>query len=143
MFPKTTPNDPKTVHFFKLKNTKTIQNSSINSKNYGKYLGNLSKLDKFISLTSQKLINQTDEKVKNLDFDAYDCMLFLKDPSIRPDSLLNISKHLDRTSKITNTIYRIFYSYSCYWPKTSSNTDSSSSRQRRSSQYVSNKNLHL
>ena len=74
----------------------------INSKNYGKYLGNLSKLDKFISLTSQKLINQTDEKVKNLDFDAYDCMLFLKDPSIRPDSLLNISKHLDRTAKITN-----------------------------------------
>ena len=74
----------------------------INSKNYGKYLGNLSKLDKFISLTSQKLINQTDEKVKNLDFDAYDCMLFLKDPSIRPDSLLNISKHLDRTAKMTN-----------------------------------------
>ncbi len=74
----------------------------INSKNYGKYLGKLSKLDKFISLTSQKLINQTDEKVKNLDFDAYDCMLFLKDPSIRPDSLLNISKHLDRTAKITN-----------------------------------------
>jgi len=74
----------------------------INSKNYGKYLGNLSKLDKFISLTSQKLINQTDEKVKNLDFDAYDCMLFLKDPSIRPDSLLNISKHIDRTAKMTN-----------------------------------------
>ncbi len=74
----------------------------INSKNYGKYLGNLSKLDNFITLNSQKLINQIDEQVKNLDFDAYDCMLFLKDPSIRPDSLLNISKHLDRTSKITN-----------------------------------------
>ena len=29
-------------------------------------------------------------------------MLFLKDPSIRPDSLLNISKHLDRTAKMTN-----------------------------------------
>jgi len=77
-------------------------NYFINSKNYGKYLGNLSKLDKFITLNSQKLINQTDEQIKNLNFDAYDCILFLKDPSIRPDSLLNISKHLDRTTKITN-----------------------------------------
>ena len=74
----------------------------INSESYGKYLGNLSKIDKFISLNSQKLINQTDEELNNLDFDAYDCMLFLKDPSIRPDNLLNISKHLERTAQITN-----------------------------------------
>ena len=74
----------------------------INSKSYGKYLGNLSKIDKFISLNSQKLINQTDEELNKLDFDAYDCMLFLKDPSIRPDNLLNISKHLERTAQITN-----------------------------------------
>ena len=41
-------------------------------------------------------------QVNNLNFDAYDCILFLKDPSIRPDSLLNISKYLDRTAKMTN-----------------------------------------
>jgi len=74
----------------------------VNSKNYGKYIGKLSELDKFISLNSQKLINSTTEEIKNIKFYAYDCMLFLKDPSIRPDNLLSISKHLDRTSKITN-----------------------------------------
>ncbi|MFL2693969.1 MAG: DNA polymerase [Candidatus Actinomarina sp.] len=74
----------------------------INSKNYGKYLGKLSKLDYFISLNSQKLIKINDEEITNLEFDAYDCILFLKDPSIRPDNLLSISKHLDRTTDITN-----------------------------------------
>ena len=74
----------------------------VNSKNYGKYIGKLSELDKFISLNSQKLINSTTEEINNIKFYAYDCMLFLKDPSIRPDNLLSISKHLDRTSKITN-----------------------------------------
>jgi len=74
----------------------------VNANNYGKYLGKLSELDKFISLNSQKLINTTNEESKNIEFDAYDCMLFLKDPSIRPDNLLSVSKHLDRTSKITN-----------------------------------------
>ena len=74
----------------------------INSNNYGKYIGKLSKLDYFISLNSQKLIKINDEEITNLEFDAYDCMLFLKDPSIRPDNLLSISKHLDRTTDITN-----------------------------------------
>ncbi|MFL2647957.1 MAG: DNA polymerase I [Candidatus Actinomarinales bacterium] len=74
----------------------------INSNNYGEYVGKLSKLDYFISLNSQKLINIIEKETNNLEFDAYDCMLFLKDPSIRPDNLLNISKHLDRTTNITN-----------------------------------------
>ncbi len=74
----------------------------INSDNYGKYSGKLSNLDYFISLNTQKLINKNEEGVSNLKFDAYDCILFLKDPSIRPDNLLSISKYLDRTSGITN-----------------------------------------
>jgi len=73
----------------------------VNSNNYGKYLNKLSYLDKFISLNSQKLINNTKDSVKNIEFEAYDCMLFLKDPNIRPDNLLSISKHLDRTTEIT------------------------------------------
>ena len=36
------------------------------------------------------------------NFIAYDCMLFLSDPSIRPDNLLNISKHLNGQSEINN-----------------------------------------
>ena len=74
----------------------------INSDNYGKYSGKLSNLDYFISLNTQMLINKNEEGVSNLKFDAYDCILFLKDPSIRPDNLLSISKYLDRTSGITN-----------------------------------------
>ncbi|MEC7892491.1 MAG: DNA polymerase, partial [Actinomycetota bacterium] len=74
----------------------------INSDNYGKYSGKLSNIDYFISLNTQKLINKNEEGVSNLKFDAYDCILFLKDPSIRPDNLLSISKYLDRTSGITN-----------------------------------------
>ena len=73
----------------------------INPTNYGKYIGNLSKLDKFICLNSQKLISTTNEENNNLNFVAYDCILFLIDPSIRPDNLLNISKHIDRNTEIT------------------------------------------
>ncbi len=73
----------------------------VNSNNYGKYLNKLSYLDKFISLNSQKLINNTKDSVKNIEYEAYDCMLFLKDPNIRPDNLLSISKYLDRTTEIT------------------------------------------
>jgi len=72
----------------------------VNVNNYGKYVGELSKLDKFISINSQKLFSFKSKNDK-LKFDAYDCMLFLKDPSIRPDNLLNISKYLDRTTKLT------------------------------------------
>ena len=74
----------------------------INSNNYGKYIGKLSNLDYFISLNTQKLINNNEEGINNLKFDAYDCVLFLRDPSIRPDNLLSISKHLDRTAGLTN-----------------------------------------
>ncbi len=74
----------------------------INSNNYGKYIGKLSNLDYFISLNTQKLINKNEEGINNLKFDAYDCVLFLRDPSIRPDNLLSISKHLDRAAGLTN-----------------------------------------
>jgi len=40
-------------------------------------------------------------QIENHDkFIAYDCMLFLLDPSIRPDNLLNIVKHLDPQSEL-------------------------------------------
>ncbi len=81
----------------------------INSNNYGEYTGKLSKLDYFISLNSQKLININGEVFNDLKFDAYDCILFLKDPSIRPDNLLSITKHLDRTTDITNKSKPIDY----------------------------------
>lgn len=81
----------------------------VNNKNYGKYLGELTALNKFISLSSQRLFSLTDEKSSNLNFDAYDCILFLKDPSIRPDNLLNVAKHIDRTADLTKKSLIIDY----------------------------------
>ena len=43
-----------------------------------------------ISLTSQKLLNNLSNIKQN--FTALDCMLFLNDPSTRPDNLINIIK---------------------------------------------------
>ena len=42
-----------------------------------------------------------DEKINFEEAEAYDCILFLKDPSIRPDNLLSICKHINRTSGLT------------------------------------------
>ena len=72
-----------------------------NSNKFGKYIGNLSKINNYVLITSQKTISLTEDELDFDKFDAYDCMLFLKDPSIKPDNLLNIAKHIDRSSGLS------------------------------------------
>ncbi|MDC1071149.1 DNA polymerase [Acidimicrobiia bacterium] len=55
-------------------------------------------LDKeFISLTTQKIYTVHPNFDNNL-ITAYDCMIFLYDPNIRPDNLLNICKHIEQAN---------------------------------------------
>ncbi len=72
-----------------------------NSNVFGKYTGNLSKINNYVLITSQRTISLTEDELDFDKFDAYDCMLFLKDPSIKPDNLLNIAKHIDRSSGLS------------------------------------------
>ncbi len=72
-----------------------------NNNKFGKYTGNLSKINNYVLITSQSTISLTDDKLDFDKFEAYDCMLFLKDPSIKPDNLLNIAKHIDRSSGLS------------------------------------------
>ena len=72
-----------------------------NSNEFGKYTGNLSKINNYVLITSQRTISLTEDELDFDKFDAYDCMLFLKDPSIKPDNLLNIAKHIDRSSGLS------------------------------------------
>ncbi len=68
---------------------------------FGKYIGKISDLKEFVFLNSQSILEVIDEKFNFEEADAYDCILFLKDPSIRPDNLLSICKHINRTSGLT------------------------------------------
>ena len=76
------------------------KNYFVNEKQYGEF-ESLKIFQNVISLSSQGLF--TSEPNIDMDtFTAYDCMLFLNDPSIRPDNLLNISKHLNGQGEIHN-----------------------------------------
>ena len=70
----------------------------VNNDEFGEF-ESLPNFNKIISLSSQKLFNVFQIE-KHDKFIAYDCMLFLLDPSIRPDNLLNIVKHLDPQSEL-------------------------------------------
>jgi len=76
------------------------KNYFVNEKQYGEFVS-LESFQNVISLTSQEMFN-TQKNIKMDNFTAYDCMLFLSDPSIRPDNLINISKHLNGQSEINN-----------------------------------------
>ena len=76
------------------------KNYFVNENQYGEF-ESLKIFQNVISLSSQGLF--TSEPNIDMDtFTAYDCMLFLNDPSIRPDNLLNISKHLNGQGEIHN-----------------------------------------
>ena len=65
----------------------------VNNDEFGEF-ESLLNFNNIISLSSQKLFNEF--QIEKTDkFIAYDCMLFLLDPSIRPDNLLSIVKYLD------------------------------------------------
>ena len=70
----------------------------VNSDEFGEF-ESLLNFNNIISLSSQKLFNEF--QIEKTDkFIAYDCMLFLSDPSIRPDNLLSIVKYLDPQSEL-------------------------------------------
>ena len=74
------------------------KNYFVNNDEFGEF-ESLLNFNNIISLSSQKLFNEF--QIENPDkFIAYDCMLFLLDPSIRPDNLLNIVKYLDPQSEL-------------------------------------------
>ena len=73
----------------------------IQKDSFGKYIGKISDLKKLVFLNSQSILEIIDEKINFEEAEAYDCILFLKDPSIRPDNLLSICKHINRTSGLT------------------------------------------
>ena len=68
------------------------KNYFVNNNEFGEF-ESLLNFNNIISLSSQKLFNEF--QIEKPDkFIAYDCMLFLLDPSIRPDNLFNIVKYL-------------------------------------------------
>ena len=74
------------------------KNYFVNSDEFGEF-ESLLNFKNIISLSSQKLSNEFQiNKLKK--FIAFDCILFLLDPSIRPDNLVNIVKHLNPQSDI-------------------------------------------
>ena len=76
------------------------KNYFVNEKQYGVF-ESLKIFQNVISLSSQELFN-SEPNIEMGSFTAYDCMLFLNDPSIKPDNLLNISKHLNGQGEIHN-----------------------------------------
>tara|TARA_B100001175_G_scaffold203671_1_gene172897 strand:+ start:25 stop:2523 length:2499 start_codon:yes stop_codon:yes gene_type:complete len=66
----------------------------VNQNTYGEFK-DITIFDKVISLSSQRFSLLNNSKLKHDKFIAFDCMLFLEDPSIKPDSILNIIKYLD------------------------------------------------
>ena len=76
------------------------KNYFVNKKQYGEF-ESLEIFRNVISFSSQEIFN-SQKNIRMNNFIAYDCMLFLSDPSIRPDNLLNISKHLNGQSEINN-----------------------------------------
>ena len=74
------------------------KNYFVNNDEFGEF-ESLLNFNNIISLSSQKLFNEFQIE-KSDKFIAYDCMLFLLDPSIRPDNLLSIVKYLDPQSEL-------------------------------------------
>ena len=76
------------------------KNYFVNKKQYGEF-ESLEIFRNVISFSSQEIFN-SQKNIRMNNFIAYDCMLFLSDPSIRPDNLLIISKHLNGQSELNN-----------------------------------------
>jgi DNA polymerase-1 len=71
----------------------------VNQNSYGEF-DNISIFDRVISLSSQKFSLLKNVHLNHEKFVAFDCMVFLVDPSIKPDSMFNIIKHLDNMTTI-------------------------------------------
>ena len=71
----------------------------VNQNSYGEF-EDISIFEKVISISSQRFSLLNNRNLKHEKFTALDCMFFLEDPSIKPDSIFNIIKYLDSTTSI-------------------------------------------
>jgi DNA polymerase-1 len=71
----------------------------VNQHTYGEF-NDISIFNTVISLSSQKFSILNNFKLKRDKFIALDCMVFLEDPSIKPDNILNTIKYLDNMTTI-------------------------------------------
>ena len=66
----------------------------------GKLIDQDIKNKELISLTTQKIF-KNNPKISENSLTAYDCLVFLHEPNKRPDTLLNICKHIEQANLLT------------------------------------------
>ena len=71
----------------------------VNKSKFGEF-DSLKIFSKVISLTSQDFALLEGDSLNIDTFTAYDCLVFIQDPSTRPDNLQNIAKYLDKFTEI-------------------------------------------
>ena len=75
------------------------KNYFVNNNSFGEF-ESLEQFNSVISMSSQIFASNSEFGLDTETFVAFDCYLFLKDPSIKPDNLLNIVHYIDRYSEI-------------------------------------------
>ena len=75
------------------------RNYFVNNNSFGEF-ESLEQFNSVISMSSQIFASNSEFGLDTETFVAFDCYLFLKDPSIKPDNLLNIVHYIDRYSEI-------------------------------------------
>ncbi len=75
------------------------KNYFVNNNSFGEF-ESLEQFNSVISMSSQIFASNSEIGLDTETFVAFDCYLFLKDPSIKPDNLLNIVHYIDRYSEI-------------------------------------------
>ena len=75
------------------------KNYFVTNNSFGEFKA-LEQLSNVISMSSQEFALGTEFELDIKSFFAFDCFLFLKDPSIKPDNLLSIIHFIDKYSEI-------------------------------------------
>ena len=75
------------------------KNYFVTNNSFGEFKA-LEQLSNVISMSSQEFALGTEFELDIKSFFAFDCFLFLKDPSIKPDNLISIIHFIDKYSEI-------------------------------------------
>ena len=75
------------------------KNYFVNNTSFGEF-ESLEQFNNVISMSSQTFALNSEFELDIETFLAFDCFLFLNDPSIKPDNLLNIVSYIDKYSEI-------------------------------------------
>ena len=75
------------------------KNYFVTNNSFGEFKA-LEQLSNVISMSSQEFALGTEFELDIKSFFAFDCFLFLKDPSIKPDNLISIVHFIDKYSEI-------------------------------------------